>query len=139
MSAGRKRPRRPEPSVRDFEASRAAGARTGGAQRESQRSRRPALLADDVAEIVGMNAQLEGGLVAGDAEHDHLDLLRMIDESLGHERDEVAELQVFGFGLATATAAGIGDGRDTGTDDSFSPATSKRVVHRADNRSAGIA
>ena len=117
------------------------------AEREPQRPRRAPLLPDHVSQVVGVDSQLERRLVLMDAQDRHVDVFGMIDETLGHVRDEIAQLQIFGLGLATAGTGGesgtvVGDGagcRVTGMDDSFSPARRKRMIHRPDNRSAGIA
>lgn len=136
--AGIARARLPPASVRDLERRLATAKRRGGSQHETKRSRRPSLLADHVSEVVVVNPQLEASLGA-DVENLDLDVLGMVHQAPCDQGDDITEALIFGVGLATRRAAqrGAGGAVPSGTDDSFSPARRKRVIHRPNNRSAG--
>jgi hypothetical protein len=87
------------PLIGDLEARAATSFRGGGAERQAQRASGATLLADHVAEIVLMDAQFEHR-VAARLEHLDLDSVRMVDEALGHLRDQVAQLEIGGLGIA---------------------------------------
>lgn len=110
-----------------------------GAEHETERARRPALLADDVAEIVAVDLQLETRLRA-DFEDLDADVVGVIDEAASDQRDDVAETLVLAVRLApdrSVRQLGARGAVPTGTDDSLSPARRKRVIHRANDSAAG--
>src|SRR5437764_1341628 len=73
----------------------------GGGEDGAQGARGAPLLADDLAEVVGRDAQLEDRrLVAGDLAH--LDGVRVVDERPGDERDQILHRGTY---LAAAAAA----------------------------------
>ena len=135
-------------SVRDLEARLPVPLGGRRTQRQSQRPRRAPLLADHVAEIVGIHCELEQGILAGLDDVDP-DLVGTIDDAARHEGHQVAQLPVDLVRLvAHARDARLGSAYDfvdrgglasIGTDDSRIPIHRKRANHRAHSRSAGVA
>jgi len=87
------------PLIGDLEARAATSFRGGGAERQAQRAGGATLLADHVAEIVLMDAQFEHRVTAR-LKHFDLDGVRMVDQTLCHLRDQVAQLEIGGLGVA---------------------------------------
>ena len=87
-----RRPRR-DRLVGDLKAGLAAVTGRRRSQGQSQRASRASLLSDHVAEVVGMNAQLERRVVAGAQDLD-LDVLAVVDDAARHVRDQILELTI---------------------------------------------
>jgi len=88
-----------------------------------------------VPEILLVHGEFQAGFGAHAKDRD-IHVVRMIDEATGDERDEITKFQIGVVGLATGGFI-TGRGGGTGTNDSFSPAHRKIVIHRANRRSVG--